>query len=186
MSYDPYDSASEAPRPGEPYDYSDGSLPGDVAGIKGRVQGPAIALIVVAIINLLVSLVQVGGTILAAFQSPQEIEKNQQIMAKFFPPEVREEMEKEKQNKKQSPEAEKIQSIVINTILSLVMVIGGVLSLLGGIRMLSLRSYALCVAGSISAAIPCISCGGSCGFGEAIGIWALVVLLNADVRSAFH
>ena len=66
------------------------------------------------------------------------------------------------------------------------MLLGVILSLLGGMRMLALRSYGLCIAGAVSAAIPCVSCSGCCGFGEIVGIWALVVLLNADIKAAFQ
>ena len=52
--------------------------------------------------------------------------------------------------------------------------------------MLSLRAYGLAVAASVITAIPCISCSACCGLGEGIGIWALVVLLNNDVRAAFR
>ena len=34
--------------------------------------------------------------------------------------------------------------------------------------------------------VPCVSCAGCCGVGEVIGLWALIVLLSADVRSAFR
>ena len=58
--------------------------------------------------------------------------------------------------------------------------------LVGGIRMLSLKNYGLAIVASILAAIPGFSCSGCCGFGAIIGIWALVVLINADVREAFQ
>src|SRR5262249_20350947 len=71
--------------------------------------------------------------------------------------------------------------------------IGGVLSLLtalvtifGGIFMRSLRAYGLCVVAAILAALPCTSAGGCCLLGEIVGIWALIVLLNGEVRAAFR
>ena len=51
------------------------------------------------------------------------------------------------------------------------------------LRMLSLRSYPLCVVASILAMIPCIS--PCCLLGLPIGIWALVILLSQDVKAAF-
>ncbi len=183
MSYDPYASGSDEPRPGEPSEYD---RPSSVRPdqMKARVQGPAVALIIVGILNLLLALLQTGGTVYIGLQSPEEAKKQQQTFMKLLPKEFQDEMEKEQQ--KQSPEEEKVRSVALNIGMSLVMLLVAILSLLGGIRMLSLRSYALCVAGAVSAAIPCISCSGCCGFGEIIGIWAVVVLLNPDVKAAFH
>jgi len=61
----------------------------------------------------------------------------------------------------------------------------GLVSALGGIRMVKLRSYGLAMTGAIFAAIPFVSPLGCCLIGEVVGIWALVVLFNADVRMAF-
>jgi hypothetical protein len=52
--------------------------------------------------------------------------------------------------------------------------------------MVSLKSYGLAMTGSILAAIPCLSAMGCCGIGEAVGIWSLIVLMSADVKSAFR
>jgi hypothetical protein len=60
------------------------------------------------------------------------------------------------------------------------------LTILGGIRMMMLKSYGLAVFASILAALPCISFLGCCGLGEGIGIWSLIVLMNADVKAAFR
>ena len=67
--------------------------------------------------------------------------------------------------------------------------LGGLFSLLtilGAVRMMALKSYGLAVFVSVLAAVPCISCMACCGPGEGVGIWALVVLLNPEVRSAFR
>ncbi len=63
-------------------------------------------------------------------------------------------------------------------------VIVGVVGLLAGIRMLALRSYGIGITGAILTAIPCVSPG--CIIGQIAGIWALIVLLNGEVRSAFR
>jgi hypothetical protein len=63
-----------------------------------------------------------------------------------------------------------------------VAVIWGLLVLLGAISMMSLRSYALAMTGSIVALIPCNLC---CVVGLPIGIWSLVVLGRSEVKSAF-
>jgi hypothetical protein len=63
--------------------------------------------------------------------------------------------------------------------------VSGAFVFYGGVNMRSLNSYAIALIGSVLATIPCVSPLGCCGIGEVTGIWALVVLLNSDVRSAF-
>jgi hypothetical protein len=63
-------------------------------------------------------------------------------------------------------------------------VLGGIFILLGGIKMRQLESYGLCMAASIVAMIPCLSV--CCPLGLAIGIWSLVILSKAEVKSVFH
>ena len=63
------------------------------------------------------------------------------------------------------------------------MVVSGFI-LFGALKMKKLESYSLAMATSIVAMIPCIS--PCCFIGLPIGIWALVVLSKPDVKSAFH
>jgi len=61
--------------------------------------------------------------------------------------------------------------------------IGSVFVVVGGMKMKALAGYGWAMAGSIIAIIPCTnSC---CCLSIPFGIWALVVLLNADVKLAF-
>lgn len=53
----------------------------------------------------------------------------------------------------------------------------------GALKMKALQSYGLSVASAVIVMLPCSCC---CLIGLPIGIWALVVLLNADVKAAFH
>jgi hypothetical protein len=62
--------------------------------------------------------------------------------------------------------------------------LGGIFILFGGIKMRKLESYGLCMAASIVAMIPCLSV--CCPLGLAIGIWSLVILSKAEVKSVFH
>lgn len=55
--------------------------------------------------------------------------------------------------------------------------------LAGGLRMRALKSYGLAIAAAICGVIPMSGC--SC-FAMPIGIWALVVLCNSDVKRAFE
>jgi hypothetical protein len=59
----------------------------------------------------------------------------------------------------------------------------GALILIGGLRMMSLRNYGLCMAAAILAIIPCTNA--CCCIGLPLGIWAVVVLSKPEVKSAF-
>ncbi len=52
-----------------------------------------------------------------------------------------------------------------------------------GSQMLKLKSWGLAVTASIVAMIPCWCC---CILGVPVGIWALIVLLDKDVKAAFQ
>ena len=57
------------------------------------------------------------------------------------------------------------------------------LILVGALRMMSLRNYGLCMVAAVLAIIPCTS--PCCCLGIAAGIWALVVLTRPEVKQAF-
>ena len=59
-----------------------------------------------------------------------------------------------------------------------------VLILIGGIKMKALQSHGLAMAAAIIAMIPCLS--PCCLLGLPIGIWALTVLNDSEVREAFR
>jgi uncharacterized protein YacL len=179
MSFDPFAPGSDLPPEYGPAPQP----PGDPTYARQRVQAPAIALIVSGVLNILTALIQVGGTVMIAVLPAGE---PQRMMIKSLPPKFAKAMQEQMEQENEDPQTAKIKSVISNTIGSILTIIVAVLTLLGGMRMLSLRSYALSVAGAISAAIPCISCSGLCCFGEIIGIWALIVLLNAEVRAAFQ
>jgi hypothetical protein len=70
-------------------------------------------------------------------------------------------------------------------------VVSGIIALLlsgliffGAMKMKKLESYGLAMAASIIAMIPCLS--PCCLIGLPIGIWAVVVLVKPEVKSAFH
>jgi hypothetical protein len=60
----------------------------------------------------------------------------------------------------------------------------GILILFGGIKLRKLESYGFCIAASILAMIPCLSC--CFPLGIVIGIWALVVMSKPEVKDFFH
>jgi hypothetical protein len=184
MSYDPSHPEGvppDRPEGGVPYEPPgfDPYAPRSPEAVRGRVQLPAIFLIVTAVVNLLLALVcfGVGFTYsrMPADQAEQILQSNPW----------------QKQNLEEMKKAGLKMQDVLNWYtyggygLGIVNILGGVLILLGGIQMVRLRSYGLAVFSSVLAALPCISCSGCCGLGEGIGIWALIVLMNPEVRAAF-
>jgi uncharacterized membrane protein HdeD (DUF308 family) len=162
---------------------------GEAAALS-RINAPSILLIICGVLNLLAALYMVANVAYTATRSPDEIaaqeEMGQDIAAKMFPG-AKEELEKERQKQKKSPEAAKTQAMVINGGLLVAWLVTSILPLVAGIRMRSLRGYGLAVTGAIVTAIPCLSPSSClCGVGMIFGIWALVVLLNAEVKSAFR
>ncbi len=55
----------------------------------------------------------------------------------------------------------------------------------GGLKMKNLQSWGLAVAAAVIALLPCTN-GWCCLIGLPVGIWALVVLMNNDVKAAFR
>jgi hypothetical protein len=182
MSNDPTDRGGDVPPPGpvDPYGYSPDvpRLTADVRLVQARVQGPAIGLIIVGVINLLLAL-YAGFSGLQAAAMPAEVEK--QIEAMQGP-------ENMKQLKQLGISIRDIITWEIYWFLSegVLGMVTAILGIIAGVRMLSLKSYGFSVFTSILVAIPCISCSGCCGLGEGIGIWALVVLMNEEVKAAFR
>lgn len=58
----------------------------------------------------------------------------------------------------------------------------GAMTIFGGVKMKKLESSGACIAGSITAMLPCSLC---CIFGLPIGIWALIVLNDSAVKRHF-
>ncbi len=180
MSHDPSDYGDVPPEPVNPYGYSPDLPPlrAEDTLVKARVQAPAIALIIVGVINLLLGLIAGGiGTFYAAIPDQmveQEMERrNPGIL-------------KEMQRQGWTPR-DFLNFYVYGGFSEGVLgLVTAVLAIIAGARMLALKSYGLAVFTSVLVAIPCISCSGCCGIGEGIGIWALVVLMSEEVKAAFH
>ncbi len=123
-----------------------------------RVKGPAIGLIVVAVLGALLQVTSLilhmaGPSILANSRMPN------QAWANMF-------------------------SGTIGVVLGVIgLLVSGVI-FFGAMKMKNLESYGLAMTASIIAMIPCFS--PCCLLGLPIGIWALVVLSKPEVKSAFH
>lgn len=59
----------------------------------------------------------------------------------------------------------------------------GGLVIFGALRMKALKGYGVALTGAIIAALPCTS--PCCFLGLPLGIWAIVVLMNQDVKTSF-
>lgn len=168
---DEYDDAPRRPRRGDP----------DRA--KGKVLGPAIGLIVTAVLALGLTVVgfltQPPGGVAAQFAEQRKAQLEQL-------------------DKQQVPAAQKQQQAeMINKIydfldkiapafpvLNGLLVVGSLLILFGGVQMARLKSRGLGLTASVLAMIPFFSsC--CCVLGLPVGIWAIVTLNQQDVKAAF-
>ncbi|MFO0880454.1 MAG: hypothetical protein U0840_24175 [Gemmataceae bacterium] len=186
MSFDPFGNppASQPPGSGLPPAYSS---PVYSTPIRDRVQLPALFLIAIAVLNVLVSF-YTGFETTRALVTPadklyNDAVENANRLGDAFPTlkkQMGEAMEK------QTPEGLRTQVILQFGIPTIVILMTSLLMLFGGVRMMQLRSYGLCVLVSILAATPCISPMGCCCMGNIAGIWSLIVLLSPEVRSSFQ
>jgi len=166
-------------------DYEPGpEIPIPPSAVRERVSLPAIFLLVAGVLNVAVSLAFAGISIYFARMSPAEFENLINQGANSYPF-LKQALDQAKAQG-QTLEDMRQQGILQYGIWAGVAGLAGLLACLGGIAMLKLRSHGLAIIAAALTAIPCISPLGCCGMGEAIGIWALVVLFNQDVRMAFQ
>lgn len=185
MSFDPTGySPDEPPRSDIPPMSPGGPAPdfSDRSAIQSRVSLPAILLIIAGVINLLWAGYWFFEGIRAVLMTPEQVRETQKATAEAlkefgFPQDAA---------FAQDPQSVKTQSMATGFGTGIFSLIAGLLTLIGGLRMYQLRSFGLAITGAIAACIPCVSCLGCCGVGEVVGIWAIVVLLNPEVRAAFQ
>ncbi len=182
MSNDPSDYGGEVPPPGptDSYGYSPDvpRITANAAQMQARVQGPAIGLIIVGVVNLLLGLLAAG---VGAFYATLDERMLEEVMARQYAAQWRE-------LQQQGWTARDLLNIYTYSGFSegVLGLVSAILAIIAGVRMLSLKSYGFAVFASVLVAIPCISCSGCCGVGEGIGIWALVILMNEEVKAAFR
>jgi hypothetical protein len=121
------------------------------------VAGPAIGLLVVAILELVLGVFSLVFNLLGASMMPARPMPNEAWMTMFSG-------------------AMGAAAAVFG------MCLAGII-LFGAIKMKRMENYGLAMAASIVALLPCSVC---CVIGLPIGIWALVVLSKPEVKSAFH
>lgn len=154
---------------------------------RERVQLPAVFVIAMGVLNLFWGLFwafQLVVTILtpAERMHKQTLEQSEAFIRMF--PAMKEQLEADLQKK--APEDIKRQSLLMGGSSAFLTLIPALLTIVGGVRMLQLRSFGLCVLASIIAATPCISLPGCCCIGNIVGLWSLVVLIAPEVRQAFR
>lgn len=127
-------------------------------GAAEMVNGPAVGLIVTAVLGLVAQVLSLifnlaGASFLASARMPKEAFSN-------------------------------MFSGALGVAAGVLGIAVGLVILVGAMKMKKLENYGFAMAASIIAMIPCFS--PCCLLGLPIGIWALVVLSKPEVKSAFH
>jgi hypothetical protein len=175
MSFDPYqpDPAWRGNAPGGP--------------VNNRAHIPGVFLIVLGACNLLSAVFPLVGLVRLSTIDPVVVfEQTKKLNLAMFPPDSPWHDEMVKQMNEQTPEGLRRQNLITYSIGAVAWLLSGVLVFLGGMSMVRMRGYSMAVLGSVVAALPVLSPVACCCLGEAIGIWALIVLLSADVRDSFR
>lgn len=131
----------------------------DTAMAANRVSGPAIALMVVAGIGMALQVLGLAMNILQVGMGAAGPGRQADGMQMMF-------------------------SGGFGVVLGLVNLCVGAAVIMGAIKMKNLENYSFSLAAAILAMIPCIS--PCCLLGLPFGIWALVVLNDAQVKAAFR
>jgi hypothetical protein len=197
MSFDPFHEQQPqrdpVPRPPLESTAPNGPAPNAAGGppvtpVRERLIFPAILLILVGVLNLLFAGYLVVSTLYQLSLSPEEIRESARLQREVFVktfPGLKEVLEaRDKEGITPEEEAKKVMPFMIG--LAVASVLGALLPLIAGIRMLQLRNYGLVFFGAVVAAIPCVSGSGCCCLGELAGIYAVVMLLQTDIRDAFR
>jgi hypothetical protein len=143
-----------------------------------KTNGPGIFLIMVGVFNLLLSLVVVFVAVVTSNKTEAQVEAEMELARQRFP----------QWAAYLPPPGQAVnannQAAFFYSIWAVLAVLASMLIFLAGIRMRSLQSYGLALISSLLACVPLISC--CCGLGQIAGIWALVVLMDPEVRTAFR
>lgn len=129
-----------------------------LASATDQVNGPAIGLIITAVLGFLVQLAALLINVLGVSFGAMQSRRGDAWMNMF--------------------------SGTVGIASSIITMLIAGLILFGALKMKKLESYGWAITASILALAPCIS--PCCLVGLPIGIWALVVLSKAEVKSAFH
>jgi uncharacterized membrane protein YbhN (UPF0104 family) len=127
-------------------------------GVRQRVNGPAIGLIVTGGLGVLIVIFSLVSLLL----DPQQ--QSQHWRERF-------------------PEVSTGLYYAGNAILLLLWLGASAFLIVAGMRMRQLKDWVLCVVACFVSLVPCLAC--CCVVGIPVGIWGLVVLMKDDVKQAF-
>jgi hypothetical protein len=133
--------------------------------LMSKVRPPAIAVIVAAALGGLMALINVVMAALGIGQGQQ------------LPPGLPEQYQRLMQGMMDFSQKYGIFTNLLVLVLSIVTIVAG-------IRMMSLRTYGFVLFGVVIGMVPCL--GGCCCLGLPFGIWAIVVLNRPEVKAAFR
>jgi hypothetical protein len=152
--------------------------PPPVAGDPGlgaqKVKGAGAGLMAAGILMLLGTLFNLWG---ATPQGQQVVMEQMAAIFSSFGPEFEQAFE-EAMAQQQSG-----SQMITNIFSVLVSFVCSVITIAGAYHMRRLTAYPVALAGCIAAMIPCFNA--CCCFAMPLGIWAVVVLSNKDVKAAF-
>lgn len=132
----------------------------DQSAARQMVRGPAIFILVLAILNILTTILSCvwlafEGSIMTSLGVPEQTNELQNRLKMFF----------------------SLPATILGGFLA-------VACLIGALRMMKLQSHGFAIATAIMMLIPCGNC--CCFLNIGAGIWALVVLQKPEVKSAFE
>jgi hypothetical protein len=131
-----------------------------MADVIRKLRSPAVALICLGVLNVMSAVVLLLGRL------ANLIKGNERVIA---------------------DEAERLgyqTAMIYFPLVSLLSIGAAPLIIIGGVQMLSARKYSLAILAAILAMIPLTSV--CCLPGIGIGLWALIVLRNPEVKAAFQ
>ncbi len=153
--------------------------------IRQKVNPPGLLLMLIGLLNLVFGLISLQAGIHSLRLTPaqnrdeQRDEIRQVQESGWGNPEVNQKL------LDMPPEELKAYRVGLSLGLAGLWLVGSFVITYAGFNLRSLNSYRLALTGAIWAAIPIISFPACCGLGELIGIWAIAVLMDRDVRAAF-
>jgi len=147
----------------------------DLEDAKSKVKGPAIALMVTAVISLL-GLAFSAFSYFVTMKSDFDAQRAKMDADPNMPAQTKQDM------KGMMDTYEKIVTVAL-PVDWLIVIATSLVIFVGAMKMKNLSGSGWARAAAILAMIPCVS--GCCLLGLPFGIWALMVLSNRDVKRAF-
>lgn len=131
-----------------------------MSDVRHRLQLPAIGLVIVGVLNAMSGLILILGRLASLVNGPERVFTNDARRLGY------------------------LTASIYFPLVSLISIIVAPVIIYGGIQMLKARRYSIAQLAAILALIPLSSV--CCIPGIPIGIWALIVLRNPEVRAVFE